>query len=174
MKTLFISISVVLTMTVTQAQQLVASVDVSKIESETSIHSNKKLNVNYLDAVNSDESFNAISELQNEVADYNIKSANVFDDSEPAIYDVTFRKGNNHLSVTYDNQGQVLSSNETYFNVPLPVDLRIKVSKRYPDWEFVETKCQISYGHIKGSHKTYDVILKKGKDKITLTDLEVL
>ena len=173
MKTQLILISAFFIMLTTQAQQLIAYTYVSMAENHKNIVATKRMNASYLNAVNFSSSTMTINQLQREAANYNIKSSSAFDDSEPAIYDVNFKKGKNRLWVTYDHQGHVLSSHETYFNVPLPVDLRIEISKRYPDWEFVETKCQINYDFMKGSQKTYHLTLKKGSKKIILNDLVI-
>jgi hypothetical protein len=170
MKTLFILITGILTIVSTEAQQLVALTKVSAYENHSN-RSIKKKNSDYLAAVLYNESSNEISNLRKEVANYNIRSFSIFDDSEPATYEVTFRKGNNHILVTYDNGGAILSSKETYNNVPLPVDLRIAVSKQFPGWEFAHTKFQLSYERYNKSQSTYAITLKKGKKKMTLTGL---
>jgi len=174
MKTLMILTAGLLAALKAEAQQLVAFVDVSNIENHKSISTNNSMNADYLSAVTFSENSEAIIQLQNKVANYHIQTSTVYDNSEPAIYDVTFRKGDNHLTVTYNNQGEILSSHETYFNVPLPNDLRIAVSKQYPGWEFTKTKCELTYDRSNESKSTYSVTLKKGKKKMTLSDLASL
>jgi len=174
MKTLVILFSGLFATLTGQAQQDIAFVDVSTIKNETSIHSTKRRNVQYLDAVNFSSASNTISELQSEAANYSIKASSVFDDSEPATYDVNFRQGKNHVWVTYNGDGTILTSKEIYYNVPLPIKLRIDVSKRFSSWEFKETKSVITYDHKKGSHKTYSVVLKRGEETLTLTDLTII
>jgi len=174
MKTILILTTGLLAVMTTKAQQLVAFADVSNIESHESRSSHKRMNADYLDTVSFSESNETITQLQKKATNYRIDSSRVYDNSEPAIYDVTFRKGGNHLSVTYNNEGEILSSHETYYNLPLPNDLRITVSKQYPGWAFTKTKCELTYDRFKGGESTYSVTLKKGKKKMTLSDLASL
>ena len=127
------------------------------------------LNSNYLNEANHNNVSSIVTQLERKVANYDIKSSSVFDDSEEAIYPVIFKNNQGNLTVTYNNKGEIISSIERYKNIPIPVDLSVAISKEYAGWAFQNNNCLITYSPNDGFKKSYKIEIRKGNLKKTLS-----
>jgi len=73
-----------------------------------------KTNSTYFFSMNNYEFPHVVKELQANARNYNIKAAKVYKSSEPSLYNVKLKKDKHSLNLTYNNNGQILSSKEVY------------------------------------------------------------
>lgn len=125
-------------------------------------------NHHYLKMTKVQSSSVVIRQMQKEAADYDVKNASIYDNSEKATYLVVFKNKGNKLIARYDRNGKILSTTEHYKNIALPTNLKVAIAKKHPGWEFIQNSCHFSYDHSKGLHKNIKLQLKQGKSKKTL------
>ena len=170
MKNLFLLImsvfalnSIIAQQTSIVATQLVTTNDMySTLEKPNKNVNTLILNSNYLNEADHKNISAIVNQLERKVANYDIKNSSVFDDTEEAIYPVVFKNNQGNLTVTYNNKGEIISSVERYKNIPIPVDLRVAISKEYPEWAFKNNSCLITYNPNNGFKKSYKIEIKKG------------
>jgi len=125
----------------------------------------KALNFNYLTNIKANETSFIVAQLQREVANFDIKTSSVYDNSEAATYNVVFKNNQGEIVATYNNEGKILSTVEKYEDVVIPVNLRIAISKQFPGWAFQSNTYLISYTENNGISKKYKIKINKGKHK---------
>ncbi len=128
----------------------------------------KALNFNYLTNIKANEASFIVAQLQRLVANFDIKTSSVYDNSEAATYNVVFKNNQGEIVATYNNEGKILSTVEKYEDVVIPVNLRIAISKQFPGWAFQSNIYLISYTENNGISKKYKIKINKGKHKKTL------
>ena len=128
----------------------------------------KTLNFNYLTNIKANEASFIVAQLQRLVANFDIKTSSVYDNSEAATYNVVFKNNQGEIVATYNNEGKILSTVEKYEDVVIPVNLRIAISKQFPSWAFQINTYLISYTENNGISKKYKIKINKGKHKKTL------
>ncbi|MDU8885602.1 hypothetical protein RXV94_05485 [Yeosuana sp. MJ-SS3] len=172
MKTLFLTFISLISLLNLQAQELAMANLTSNLDSFIGNRNLTKSNSTYFFAVNNFELPKVVKELQADARNYNIKEAKVYESSEPAVYNVKLKKGKHTLNLTYNNNGQILNSKEVYKNIALPVNLRVKLSKKFPDWIFSKTKLTISFNHNNETQLIYNITLQKNNDikELTIND----
>ncbi|MFD2726339.1 hypothetical protein [Hyunsoonleella rubra] len=109
-----------------------------------------------------------IRALQKDIVAYKLKEKSVFDDSEAATYSVSFKRKQSKASVTYDNNAEILSSKEVYYNVNLPLELRIKILRKYPNYNIESSKAKYVYDKDDGLNILYKIWIKDKKRKVPL------
>jgi hypothetical protein len=122
----------------------------------------KSLNSNYLKEVNSKDTPIKVIKLENIVARYDIKEANVYI-NKVSYYDVVFKESSCEIIAKYNNSGELISTIETFEDIKLPFQLSYQISKHYPGWNFISNTHIINYTKENGVKKTYEVELKNGK-----------
>lgn len=170
MRTLILSIVCVFTINTLLAQQNVLTfLDSDVIESNNHVVHMKSLNSNYLEMSLHEESSNVILVWKHRLANYDLKNSQVYDNSEKATYRITYNSNQVDILVIYNNQGNILSTKETYNNIKLPLALMIKISKSYPGYAFEKNSFHTTYNSKRGTDKQYyKVQIKKGNKKTTL------
>jgi len=126
-------------------------------------------NENYFKDMNAKNTPLIVKQLKQEVIKFNIQNSIVFDNSEDATYRVVFKNNRSKLVVKYNNHGEILSSIEKYKNIVIPVELRIAISKKYPDWAYQKNTFYITYNYGIGFKKSYKIQIGKGNLKKTLS-----
>ena len=120
----------------------------------------KALNFNYLTNIKANEASFIIAQLQRLVANFDIKTSSVYDNSEAATYNVVFKNNQGEIVATYNNEGKILSTVEKYEDVVIPVNLRIAISKQFPGWAFQSNTYLISYTENNGISKKYKIKIR--------------
>jgi hypothetical protein len=82
---------------------------------------------------------------------------------EKSGYESSFKKGSANMSVNFDEQGNVIETETGIKLIELPVEVRESVAKDFSKYKITETSKIESRGII-----TYEVAVKRGKDKIDL------
>lgn len=109
-----------------------------------------------------------IQKLQQVVSNYDITSQAIYTADQPSTYQVNFREGKNKVTATYDHNGQVIESNETFKDVRLPYIISTELARTYPGWEFSKVNCEINYTN-QSTDVIYKVVLKMNRQKKTVT-----
>ena len=128
----------------------------------------KALNFNYLTNIKANEASFIVSRLQRLVANFDIKTSSVYDNSEAATYNVVFKNNHGEIVATYNNEGKILSTVEKYKDVVIPVNLGIIIFKQFPGWAYQSSTYLISYTENNGFSKKYKIKINKGNHKKTL------
>lgn len=121
------------------------------------------LNDSYLNTMSDFKGSKKIVKLQNMVANYNIKEADVYRKNSPTTYTVNFKEGNNELTAVYNKEGQLLNCLENYQEIRLPYEFSSELIKENPGWGINEVYCNIHYSVESDKAIQYTVVLKKGK-----------
>lgn len=140
--------------------------------SNKSVYATNKniLNVEYLNTVAHQGFANKIQELQNLVAKYDIKTSTVYQSESNSTYTVDFKEGDNHITAVYDKSGQLISCQENYQSIKLPIALLSKIVKDYPNWTIEEVYCKIQYSKNMEQNIVYQVVInnENKSKKITI------
>ena len=121
------------------------------------------VNYKYLNAVNSEDSDLIVKQLQEKVALYNIKEADVYED-EYDYYTVSFFIPDGKIVAAYDKDGVLLRTIERFESVKLPKDVRDAVFTRFPNWNLSKDVYYVNYNTNKVPKKVYKLKLKNGDE----------
>lgn len=167
MRTLILSIVCVYTTHLITAQQ--ESPALSKLstkETTSYILSPKTKNYNYLNAFKKDLNSSIVKDWKQRLANYNLKSNSIFDDSEKATYNISFKGNQANIEATFSNNGEILSTKERYLNIKLPLALRQKIALAYPGYAFIKNSYCFTYSIHQGiSKQCYTIKISNGKQR---------
>jgi len=175
MRNLIFTTVCVFTLNAINAQQNdLASLDSNPIEFEHIKKNDTKASVevtnsNYLRKRITDQYSGLVMQWKQTIANYDLKSESIFDDSEKATYRIVFKNKQVEIIVIYNNGGEVLETKEMYKNIRIPYELGALISKEYPGWSFDENAYYVRYSKEKGVDKQkFKVQIVNGKLKKTL------
>ena len=171
MKTLLVSITSIFIILATNAQNSdIAFLNANEVhftfknvKAKTAEANTKTINVDYLEKNRFKQSSLEVRNLQNEIATFNLKESSVYDDTEEATYQIVFNKQYSKAIVTYNNNGEILASEEIFKNIKIPLSLRVKISKENPGWSFKRNLLTIIYNNDARIKKAYRVTITDGK-----------
>ena len=145
------------------SQNNIASVDIHTDTYDTYTKSKKTIkNLNYISAFEKEDFALNIKKLHSIVSNYDITSESIYAPKPSYRYTVIFKEGRNSIIAQYNHEGTLISSDEKFVAISLPLAISAKISKEYPGWEFNKTSCVIKYSQNKEALTTYKVMLKKG------------
>ncbi|MFI0429114.1 hypothetical protein [Mariniflexile sp. HMF6888] len=169
MRILILSMVGIFSLIGTAQQNDLALLERSTIEAKDTSKGNTtsvRSNSFYLNELPSNQSSAIVKQWREQLANYNPKSNSIFDDSEKATYSVTFKNKQVNITANYESDGSLLSTQETYKNIKIPFELRMKISKTYYGWSFSKTTYHLSYNHKNGiDNQFYRVQISNGKEK---------
>lgn len=142
------------------SQNNLASVSVN-----TDTHSKSKKvikNLDYVAAFEKEDFAMKIKKLQNAVSNYDIRSESIYTLEPRYLYTVIFKEGRNSIIAQYNYEGILISSDEKFTEISLPLAISAKISKEYPGWEYTKTSCVIKYAQNKEALIIYKVMIKNG------------
>lgn len=150
------------------AQNDIAALTLSNKTANTT--NNEILNAEYLNTVAHQGYAIKIQELQNLVAKYNIKTAVVYQPESNGTYTVEFKDADNQITAVYDRNGQLISSQENYKSIKLPIALLSKIVKDNPNCTIEKVYCKIQYIKNKKQNIVYQVVInnENKSKKITI------
>ena len=174
MKTLILTLTSLLSMSILNAQQddLFAYASPSEptaVSNGIMTKESVAANAMYLNTVKTSEYSQRISAIQKEVASYDIRTLDIYDTSEKSTYDVVFKRGQSTVIVQYDNNGTVLSTKEFYKDIRLPAGLAVSIAKSYPGWSVTATTLELKYSNQSETLAIYTVSLQLGTEKQKIT-----
>jgi len=175
MRNLFLTTVCVIALNTINAQQNdLASLDSNMIELE-SIKKNdvktslERPNSNYLKERITDQFSSIVMQWKYRIANYDLKSESIFDDSEKATYRIVFNNKQVNIIVTYSNSGEVLETKEMYRNIKIPYELGALLTKEYAGWSFAKNAYYVAYSKESGvDRQNYKVQIVNGNLKKTL------
>ena len=147
-------------------EDLQLSLEEVSIENNLLVH--KKNNAGYLEKVIFKQPSSEVKKLENDIANFKLKEHPIFDDSEKAIYHIVFNKENAKAVVIYNNNGEVLSSTETFKNIRIPQEIRIKILTENPNYTLKSSQLTILYKQGKPIKRKYNVKIFNGTRTKTL------
>lgn len=142
----------------------------------TNLTAMKGLENNYVKptTISSDEAISLtekLKQLQVQVLNYDIKSADVYSPEANTTYTVNFTEGNNHIDAVYAKDGRFIQSEAVFENLPIPYQIGYELAKTYPGWEFHKTWCYTTYNTDQSYKKSYKIQLKKNnRTKFVMID----
>jgi len=119
----------------------------------------KATNYKYLSAMG-EEAAVPVKELENAVADFDVRSADFYQD-EYSTYLVSFYIPEGKILASYDGEGNLLRTAERFKNVKVPKAVRKSIAKKYPSWSITEDVYRVTYHDSKGkANKRYKLVLE--------------
>ncbi|WP_378178228.1 nicotinate-nucleotide adenylyltransferase [Aquimarina sp. SS2-1] len=122
-------------------------------------------NYKYLRTVDSEDESVSVDLLQKEVASYDLKNSDVYED-EYDLYYVSFHIPDGKILAAYDKNGKVLRTIEKFKNVKLPKEVIQAVSQRFPGWIIAKDAYLVNYHSENGVSKKYKLRLQNGNKRI--------
>ncbi|MCK0178490.1 nicotinate-nucleotide adenylyltransferase [Flavobacteriaceae bacterium S0862] len=104
----------------------------------------KAVNYKYLSAVDANVVDMNVKNLEEQVAMYNVKNTDLYSD-EYDSYSVTFYIPDGYIVAAYDDEGNLLRTIERFKDVKLPMNIRNKVTKKYPNWAIASDVYTVKY-----------------------------
>lgn len=125
------------------------------------------VNYKYLDAVTKQEVAIPVKKLEKHVANYDIKSSEVYHDDYDN-YEVTFFIPERSVLAAYDRDGKLLRTIERYKNAGIPEVVRKAVNNKYPNWSIAKDVYLVNYHQDHGAVKKYKLKLEKGNEVVRI------
>lgn len=124
-------------------------------------------NYAYLQKVQDKHTPIRVKKMQHKVSRYDIKSDNVYDLSYEDNYKVIFEETKSKVIVTYDKNGNILTSYEKFDDVRLPKNVYATIANKYPKWAIINDTYLVKYYQKKDKvQKIYKIeIAKDGATK---------
>lgn len=122
------------------------------------------VNYKYLDAVDSQEVSLPVHELHKEVALFDLKDADFYEDVY-GLYSVKFYIPKGTILAAYNRDGKVIRTIERFKNVKLPFEVRDAVTQRFPMWSITEDVYYIKYSEGK-TQRQYKITMTNGDKKM--------
>jgi len=121
------------------------------------------VNYKYLNAVNTEDSDPSVTRLEQEVAFYNVKESDLYEDDYDS-YMIEFYIPDGRIIAAYDSNGELLRTIEKFKSVKLPKDVRDAVFTRFPNWTLDKDAYYVNYDSNKDVKKVYKIKLRNGKE----------
>ena len=129
-----------------------------------------KVNSDYLSTFTNYKFAAKIEAFQNAVANYDIKTAAVYQSKSNDTYTVDFKDSKNKVTAIYDKEGQLISCQENYKGIKLPYSIASKITTEHPNWSIKAVDCEIQYSNEnQKSSVNYQVVIKSNKKTKTIT-----
>jgi hypothetical protein len=121
------------------------------------------VNYKYLNAVNTEDSDPSVTRLEQEVAFYNVKESDLYEDDYDS-YMIEFYIPDGRIIAAYDSNGELLRTIEKFKSVKLPKDVRDAVFTSFPNWTLDKDAYYVNYDSNKDVKKVYKIKLRNGKE----------
>jgi hypothetical protein len=122
------------------------------------------VNYKYLSDVNMEQEASIVEFLQNEVANFDLKNTDVYDDEE-SKYEIYFMIPDGYICANYNNNGEITSTLEKFNNSKLPLTVLRSVTNKYPGWSISKNTYSVTYNYGKGAAKSYKLIIENGNQR---------
>ena len=121
------------------------------------------VNYKYLNAVNTEDSDPSVTRLEQEVAFYNVKESDLYEDDYDS-YMIEFYIPDGRIVAAYNSNGELLRTIEKFKSVKLPKDVRDVVFTRFPNWTLDKDVYYVNYDVNKDVKKVYKIKLRNGDE----------
>lgn len=127
------------------------------------------LNAEYLSFEASKNRCDYVKKIEQALLSYKHDAISELYDRKDDIYMVTFELPEGKIIASFNNDGKIVKTFETYHNVRLPENILQSISKKYPKYAIVSDKYTVKYnmksGHLK---QVYRIIIENMNTVITL------
>jgi hypothetical protein len=110
-----------------------------------------------------------ITKFQKKAANYDITRQSIYQPNTSRTYTVIFKEANNSIENTYDKNGVLIQSNQSYSKIKLPYSISSKLAKANPGWAIDDVHCTINFKANEATVISYEVKLKNDKETKTVT-----
>ena len=121
------------------------------------------VNYKYLNAVSTEDSDPSVTRLEQEVAFYNVKESDLYEDDYDT-YMIEFYIPDGRIVAAYNSNGELLRTIEKFKSVKLPKDVRDAVFTRFPNWTLDKDVYYVNYDVNKDVKKVYKIKLRNGNE----------
>jgi len=119
----------------------------------------RAINYKYLSSVEDNVEDINVKMLEEKVAMYDLKKSELYND-EYDTYSVVFYIPNGRIVAAYDKKGKLIRTIERFKDVKLPMDIRNKVTQKFPNWVIANDVYKVNYHSKKGvTKKQYKIKL---------------
>lgn len=126
----------------------------------------------YLDKVGNETISGKVFTLEEKASRYNIKEHPLFNPDRNSRYRVRFDIGKGKIVATFNQNGKILKTHESYRDLNPPVAIMASVYLKYPNWNLQSTTYTVHYNGM-DAEKTFAVRMEKdGIRKNLKFDLE--
>lgn len=125
------------------------------------------VNYKYLDAAGNEDDALPVRQLQQQVAEYDIRTADFYAD-EYDFYTVNFFIPEGKILASYDRDGNLLRTAEKFKDIALPQAVRDAIGKRFPNWDMTKDVYLVNYHDGKKVKKEYKVLLENGDKRMRI------
>lgn len=131
----------------------------------------KGLNYKYLNSVGETETAIIVTQLEKKVAKFDIKNSKYFEE-EFDKYSVFFKCPAGKILATYDNEGEIIRTQEKFVDIQLPLNVSNAIVDNYPGWKITGDFYLVRYYRGKeDTSKVYKLFIEKdGNTKKVKTD----
>ena len=129
-------------------------------------------NYKYLNSVSSEEEAIPVQLLQREVATYDVRKSEYYDD-EYDFYTISFFIPDGKIVAVYDKDNKIVRTIEKFKDIALPKSVAKSVAKRFPQWTISKDVYLLRYHKEKDVKKIYKLTLENGDQRLKVkTDSE--
>ena len=119
-------------------------------------------NLTYLSKVYLKDASGVIKELRLKAANFDVFNAEGYEPNASNPFVVVHKATNGHITVSYDKNGEIITTWERFENVPLSKKVRELVGKKYSGWKIVKNTYRSSYSNGKIETSIYKLKLSNG------------
>ncbi len=126
------------------------------------------VNYRYLNQVDHKEAPVPVRLLQQEAADYDIRSEDFYQD-DFSHYTVSFYIPDGKLVAVYNQEGEIIRTIEKFKNIDVPRAVVRSIKNHYPDWELISDVYHVKYEEAEEIIKKYKLKLQRGNKVIRVS-----
>ncbi len=125
------------------------------------------VNYKYLDAAGNEDASMPVKQLQRQVAEYDVRTADFYSD-EYDFYSVSFFIPEGKILASYDKDGNLLRTAEKFKDVALPKAVRDAIVARFPNWNMTRDVYLVHYHDSGKVKKQYKVLMENGNKRMRI------
>ena len=128
-------------------------------------------NYKYLNSVGDTETALIVTRLQKDVAQFDLKNSKYFEDENDEFI-IYFEAPVGKILATYDNDGEIIRTQERFVDIQLPLPISNTIVDNYPGWKISGDIYLVKYMRDRDdTFKMYKLVIEKdGKTKRVKTD----
>lgn len=125
------------------------------------------VNLDYREKVIIQNLPNHVAALEKKVSRFNIRESFYFD-TYSQNFKIDFISRYGEISATYDRDGKILTTDEKFEEMVLPILVQNEIDRDYPDWTVHRDTYLVSYHHENGVKQMYRAQLRKNGRRVNV------